>query len=154
MIDPQKVRMITGIAVYEKGPGRKELNDLQYGKAGYIFIKVLFSALAITVAYIIGFLIYSIHYMVDFLEGGSIKTEGVLIQFAIGYLVVLVIYISIMYRYYRNKYEKMEKHVELYRQKLGILEKYVEKKEREASNSGEQEAEAAEEGPKTGDELS
>ena len=41
MIDPKKVRLMTKLAVYEEGPGKKDLRINGYSKRTYVNIKQL-----------------------------------------------------------------------------------------------------------------
>ena len=41
MIDPKKVRLMTKLAVYEEGPGKKDLKINCYSKKTYVNIKQL-----------------------------------------------------------------------------------------------------------------
>ena len=50
MIDPKKVRLMTKLAVYEEGPGKKDLRINGYSKRTYVNIKQLESVIAITAA--------------------------------------------------------------------------------------------------------
>ena len=45
MIDPKKVRLMTKLAVYEEGPGKKDLRINGYSKRTYVNIKQLESVL-------------------------------------------------------------------------------------------------------------
>ena len=58
MIDPKKVRLMTKLAVYEEGPGKKDLKINCYSKRTYVNIKQLESIIAITVAYLLGLGLY------------------------------------------------------------------------------------------------
>ena len=58
MIDPKKVRLMTKLAVYEEGPGKKDLKINCYSKRTYVNIKQLESIIAVTVAYV---LLWNIH---------------------------------------------------------------------------------------------
>ena len=51
MINPKKVRLMTKLAVYEEGPGKKDLRINGYSKRTYVNIKQLESVIAITAAY-------------------------------------------------------------------------------------------------------
>ena len=54
MIDPKKVRLMTKLAVYEEGPGKKDLRINGYSNRTYVNIKQLESVIAIPAAYILG----------------------------------------------------------------------------------------------------
>ena len=61
MIDPKKVRLMTKLAVYEEGPGKKDLRINGYSKRTYVNIKQLESVIAITAAYILAMVLYCWH---------------------------------------------------------------------------------------------
>ena len=66
MIDPKKVRLMTKLAVYEEGPGKKDLKINCYSKRTYVNIKQLESIIAITVAYLLGLGLYCFGIYTDF----------------------------------------------------------------------------------------
>ena len=68
MIDPKKVRLMTKLAVYEEGPGKKDLRINGYSKRTYVNIKQLESVIAITAAYILAMVLYLHRYYVTRIE--------------------------------------------------------------------------------------
>ena len=70
MIDPKKVRLMTKLAVYEEGPGKKDLKINCYSKRTYVNIKQLESIIAITVAYLLGLGLYCFGIYTDIISQG------------------------------------------------------------------------------------
>ena len=70
MIDPKKVRLMTKLAVYEEGPGKKDLRINGYSKRTYVNIKQLESVIAITAAYILAMVLYCFGIYTDIISRG------------------------------------------------------------------------------------
>lgn len=58
MLNENKIKMMTKMAIYEKNQGRQMLKNARYYKGDYIALSVLKSTIATTFAYIIVFLMY------------------------------------------------------------------------------------------------
>lgn len=70
MINPKKVRLMTKLAVYEEGPGKKDLRINGYSKRTYVNIKQLESVIAITAAYILAMVLYCFGIYTDIMSRG------------------------------------------------------------------------------------
>ena len=58
MLNENKVKMMTKMAIYEKSQGRRMLKNARYYKSDYIALSVLKSTIVTTFAYIIIVLMY------------------------------------------------------------------------------------------------
>lgn len=130
MIDPKKVRLMTKLAVYEEGPGKKDLKINCYSKKTYVNIKQLESIIAITMAYILGMVLYCFGIYTDIISRGlSFPYQKYIVHAIILYFLLIIIDILCTRRYYTKVYEKMKKDIKQYDRNLYRLEKYIQKEE-------------------------
>lgn len=130
MIDIPKVRMMTRLSLYEKGTGKKELKMHRYSMRGYLSMKLLGSFFAVTVAYILGALLYMTrYYSVIMTEGLAFSYRGILKEILIVYAIVMVINLIITFVIQKKRYQKMMKNVKKYDKELFVLKKYLDKQE-------------------------
>ncbi len=133
MIDPKKVRLMTKLAVYEEGPGKKDLKINCYTKKTYVNIKQLESIIAVTFAYVLGILLYCFGIYTDIISQGlSFPYEKYLIYAIVLYVFILVIDFVVTRRYYSRVYEKMREDIKQYDHNLYRLQRYIQKEEDEA----------------------
>ena len=92
MIDPKKVRLMTKLAVYEEGPGKKDLKINCYSKRTYVNIKQLESIIAITVAYLLGLGLYCFGIYTDIISQGlKFPYQKYILHAMILYLIIIII---------------------------------------------------------------
>ena len=108
MINPKKVRLMTKLAVYEEGPGKKDLRINGYSKRTYVNIKQLESVIAITAAYILAMVLYCFGIYTDIMSRGlSFPYQKYIVHAVILYVIIVVLDIVCIRRYYTRVYEKM-----------------------------------------------
>lgn len=130
MIDPKKVRLMTKLAVYEEGPGKKDLKINGYSKKTYVNIKQLESVIAVTVAYILGMLLYCFGIYTDIISRGlGFPYQKYTVHAGILYFLIIIIDILCTRRYYTKVYNKMKEDIKQYDHNLYRLEKYIQKEE-------------------------
>ncbi len=130
MIDPKKVRLMTKLAVYEEGPGKKDLKINCYSKKTYVNIKQLESIIAVTVAYILGIVLYCFGIYTDIISRGlDFPYRKYIVHAIILYFVFIIIDILCTRRYYTKVYEKMKEDIKQYDHNLYHLERYIQKEE-------------------------
>lgn len=133
MIDPKKVRLMTKLAVYEEGSGKNDLKINCYTKKTYVNIKQLESIIAVTLAYILGILLYCFGIYTDIISQGlSFPYEKYLLRAIVLYVFILIIDFVFTRRYYNRVYEKMRENIKQYDHNLYRLQKYIQKEEDEA----------------------
>ena len=133
MIDPKKVRLMTKLAVYEEGLGKNDLKINCYTKKTYVNIKQLESIIAVTLAYILGILLYCFGIYTDIISQGlSFPYEKYLLHAIVLYVFILIIDFVFTRRYYNRVYEKMRENIKQYDHNLYRLQKYIQKEEDEA----------------------
>lgn len=133
MIDPKKVRLMTKLAVYEEGTGKRDLKINSYSKKIYVNIKQLESIIAVTFAYALGILLYCFGIYTEIISLGlSFPYSRYLVHAIVLYFLILIIDFIFTRRYYSKVYEEMKENVKQYDYKLYRLQKYIQKEEDEA----------------------
>ena len=127
MIDPKKVRLMTKLAVYEEGPGKKDLKINCYSKRTYVNIKQLESIIAITVAYLLGLGLYCFGIYTDIISQG-LKFPY---QKYILHAMIIIIDFVCTRRYYTKVYDKMREDIKQYDYNLYRLARYIQKEEKD-----------------------
>lgn len=115
MIKEEKVILMTKLASYESGKGKKDINILNYFRSDYIGFQILKSVIAATVSFFAVFAVYVFYnfedlmqdiYKMDLLSYG--KTVIIL------YLCVVGVYGVISYVVYASRYNKAKKSLRTY----------------------------------------
>ena len=122
MINEEKVILMTRMASYESGRGKKDITILNYFRGDYIGFQVLKSVIAATVSFVLLFAVYAFYnfetimqdvYKMDLLEFGK--------SIIILYLCVVGAYGVISYVIYASKYSKAKKSLKNYYNNLKRL---------------------------------
>ncbi|MGN0376508.1 MAG: hypothetical protein ACI4ED_02625 [Suilimivivens sp.] len=115
MINEEKVILMTKLASYESGKGKKDINILHYFRSDYIGFQVLKAVIAATVSFLAVFAVYAFYnfeilmqdiYKMDLMSYG--KTIIIL------YLCVVGAYGVIAYVVYASRYSKAKKNLRVY----------------------------------------
>lgn len=130
MIDATKVRMMTKLASYESGEGKKELKMHRYSKGTYLSLKQLESFFAMTLAYGLCALLYCSRYYTEIMTKGlAFSYREIFLHILIGYVILIVVNFIVTDRIVRRKYDTMLRHIEEYDKNLFALTTYLEKEE-------------------------
>ena len=122
MINEEKVILMTRMASYESGRGKKDITILNYFRGDYIGFQVLKSVIAATISFVLLFAVYAFYhfetimqdvYKMDLLEFGK--------SIIILYLCVVGAYGVISYVIYASKYSKAKKSLKNYYNNLKRL---------------------------------
>ncbi len=134
MINNRKVRLMTQLAIYEKGEGKKDFKLAKYYKTDYARFNVLKTALAVTVSYAIlcvFFALYKLQYILDNILTIDYKqigwtALGIYLGLMSFYLIVTLLGYSIKYSLSRKKlskyYRMLRKLKELYNEEDAYAE--------------------------------
>ena len=127
MINEEKIKLMTRVAIYEKNTGKDDLRINEFYKNDYVLLNNIMTRVSITIAFLA---IYATHagYMffnnlqnkvtVDYINLGK--------KYLIGYVVVLVIYSIISTYIYTKKYNQAQKRLLIYNKLLDKVYKYNE----------------------------
>lgn len=115
MVNEEKVILMTRLAAYESGKGKKDINILHYFRSDYIGFQLLKSVIAATISFFAVFAVYIFYnfetlvqdvYKMDLLAFG--KTIIILYLCAVG------AYGVISYAIYASRYSKAKKSLKTY----------------------------------------
>lgn len=132
MVNEEKVKLMTKLAIYESTKGKKQLNISKYYKRDYVRYNMFKTAVAATVAFILLLAIYVMLHMEELLlalNDMDILQEAE--KLGIFYLVYLVVYMLIARLVYAKKYENIKPNVIQYNHNLKKLKEMYEKEEKE-----------------------
>ena len=125
MINEERTRMMTRLALYETKQGRKELKITKYFPGDYVSAQMIWSFACGTVAFVIicGLAaLYNIETLM--LELFSMDSLLFARNILIGYIVFIGLYLGLCYVYISYKYNRYKKRVNRYLLKLKELYKH------------------------------
>lgn len=127
MLNEDKIKLMTGIAMFEKREGKAIFPANRYFQSDYISSRVLRSFFSYTLCYILCVLIWVL-YNVDMLLNASNLDEviGAAKTASLFYVIGLIVYLIITVYVYRKRYEYARRGMKVYVAKLKRLEKRYE----------------------------
>ena len=136
MLNEDKIKLMTKLALYEQGKGKESIKSNKYYKKDYVGLMMINTALTITFAYLLCvflWVIYKLDYLVDNIVLISIPTLGA--KLLMIYIIVLVIYMLISYVVYSVKYLKMQEDNIVYYEDLKDLYMIYRKEQKNKSEN-------------------
>lgn len=131
MLDKQKVKIMTDLALYEQNQGKEDLKINEYYRKDYAELHTICSIIWITLGYagVVGLVIFAAF---DFLVANISKALILAMVSGIvgGYLAVLIIYSLIAQYLFRQKHKEARERIRLYNNDLTELLKLYEKEKR------------------------
>lgn len=122
MLNEERVKLMTRMASYEAGEGKKNMNIGHYFRGDYIGMQVLKSIISATIAFGICFALYLFYYFEKMMQD---VYQMDLLQFAkkvlIVYLIVVIGYGVVSYIIYSARYKKARKSLKKYYNNLRKL---------------------------------
>lgn len=122
MLNEERVKLMTRMASYETGEGKKNMNIGKYFRGDYISIQVLKSIISSTISFVICFALYLFYDFENFME--NIYAMD-LVQFAkdvlVIYVVVTVGYALMTYIIFSVRYKNARKSLKKYYNNLRKL---------------------------------
>lgn len=137
MINEEKVKIMTKIAMYEQGKGRKYLPVSKYYRSDYIGLALIKNFFLVTIGYIMAIAAVAVYfgeYLMENLHKMDIVSLGIYI--IIGYVAALVGYSILTYIQYSVKYFKAKKSVKEYYTQLTELSKIYTREEKRSAGRG------------------
>lgn len=132
MVNEEKVKLMTKLAIYESTKGKKQLNISKYYKRDYVRYNMFKTAVAATIAFMLLLAIYVMLHMEELLlalNDMDILQEAE--KLGIFYLIYLIVYMVIARLVYAKKYENIKPNVIQYNHNLKKLKEMYEKEEKE-----------------------
>ena len=137
MINEEKVKIMTKIAMYEQGKGRKYLPVSKYYRSDYIGLALIKNFFLVTIGYIMAVAAVAVYfgeYLMENLHKMNLVSMGVYI--IVGYVATLVGYSILTYIQYSVKYYKAKKSVKEYYIQLTELSKIYTREEKRSAGRG------------------
>ncbi len=128
MVNEDKIKLMTKLAVYEQGEGKKTLPVMQYFQGDYIVFNVIKTFISITVAYGIILLMACVlgnQYLMENIHKMSI--EQIVGRVVFGYILVLAVYLTVALVVYTKRYSEAKRSAKKYYNQLKKLSSYYDK---------------------------
>lgn len=123
MLNEDRIELMTKMAAYENGRGKRDISVNEFFRGDYISFQVLKSALYCTVGFALVIAMYILYDLEGFLtDFYKIDITEFAKGIAMKYAVVLVIYLLISYCVYAYRYSRAKKHMRKYISQLRELE--------------------------------
>ena len=124
MLNEEKIRLMTGIAMFEKKAEKDVFPVTRYFKSDYVGGRLLRSFVMYTVTCVIGLAFWILYQIDDILNTMDLKVlwssaKYLVILYAAG----LALYLMITYHVYAERYDVAAKNMKIYQAKLRRLEK-------------------------------
>lgn len=137
MINEEKVKIMTKIAMYEQGNGKKYLPVSKYYRSDYIGLALIKNFFLVTIGYILiiaAIGVYNGEYLMGNIHKMNLVSMGVYIL--VGYVATLVGYSILTYIQYSVKYYKAKKSVKEYYSQLTELGRIYAREEKKTAGRG------------------
>lgn len=122
MLNEERIIMMTRMAAYESGEGKKNGAIGSYFRGDYIGLQVLKSIISATVAYFLVCGMYLLYHFETLLDGiYEMDLWGLARRAATAYIITVVVYALISYVVYSYKYGKAKKKQKAYMNRLRQL---------------------------------
>ena len=125
MLNENKVKMMTKMAIYEKNEGKKMLRNARYYKGDYVALAALKSTITTTLAFIIIVIMIAIsntETIIKQINSMDYATLGK--KIAVYYIISLIIYAIISGVYSAYQYDKSRSGIKRYFMRLNKLERF------------------------------
>lgn len=122
MLNEEKVALMTKMALYEQGEGRKSIPMSKYYRSDYLSLRLLNSVILVSVAYaLIGALVVLVNF--EWILENLVHMDLVLIgkRILISYLVAILLYAVLTYVIYAWRFKKCRKGLNEYNGNLKQL---------------------------------
>ena len=125
MLNENKVKMMTKMAIYEKNEGRKMIKTAKYFKSDYIAFGVLRTLITTTIAFII-MLVMGVLYNIDKIitDINNLDYSAIVTGIIICYIVMLILFSVIALIVYSRQYDNSRKGLKRYFLRLNKLERF------------------------------
>lgn len=137
MINEEKVKVMTKIAMYEQGEGKKYLPISKYYRSDYIGLALIKNFFLVTIGYLLviaAVAAYFGEYLMENIHKMNLVAMGIYI--VIGYVAALAVYSVLTYIRYSVKYYQAKKSVRKYYGELTELSKMYSREEKRSPGRG------------------
>lgn len=134
MLNEEKVKIMTELAMYEKGEGKKYLPVSRYYRSDYIGLALIKNFFLVTIGYALilaGLAAYFAEYLMNNIHKMNLVNLGIYV--ILGYVALLVFYSCLTYVQYSVRYHRAKKSVKNYYIGLTKLEKMYDREEKKTA---------------------
>ena len=131
MLDKQKVKLMTDLAIYEQNQGKEDLKINEYYRKDYAELHTICSIIWVTLGYagVVGlFGLAVLDYLLLNISKTLIITLG--LEIIGGYFAVLIVYSLVAQYLFRQKHKEARERIKFYNNDLTKLLKMYEKEKR------------------------
>ncbi len=131
MVNEEKVRLMTRLAMYEQSTGREDLEKGKYFKSDYVKYNCLKTLVSTTILYVVvvaAYIYYNMGELVTQLV--DIDLFSVAYKILIAYALVCIFFMVVAWFLYSYRYKKAKPHIIKYNQNLKKLIAFYENEEK------------------------
>ncbi len=124
MLNEDKIRLMTKLAMYEQNSGKKSIPVSKYYRSDYMSLKLINSSITVTVAYVIFLALIVLANVEGFVEGlvsPDMDIIGLGIKIVVGYVVVFLVNFVVSYIIYSKKFKSIRVELKNYNAELKQL---------------------------------
>lgn len=135
MLNEEKVKLMTKLAIYEQNEGKDDLPLSKYYRTDYLTLKMINSAIAMTVGYLVlllTILLVNVEEMLAKMVSIDILSMGKVLLLI--YAILFAINMVVTYFVYSYKFKKSRKNLNKYNDKLKELYTIYKREEKNNSN--------------------
>jgi len=131
MLDKQKVKLMTDLAIYEQNQGKEDLKINEYYRKDYAELHTICSIIWVTLGYVGVVGLFGLA-VLDYLLLNISKTLIITLGLEIigGYFAVLIVYSLVAQYLFRQKHKEAKERIKFYNNDLTKLLKMYEKEKR------------------------
>lgn len=131
MLDENRVKLMTRLALYEQTEGKEDFKISEYYKSDYIGMHVICSILWVTVGYVIAGVLVVLAGLEDLMAKMSMGLLVTLLIGAVaGYFVTVIVFAVVTRHIYNKKHQDARQRVKLFNHDLIKLLKLYEKEKK------------------------
>lgn len=125
MVNEEKVKLMTKLAIFESNEGKKQMPLCNYYKKDYVKLNVLKTIIFATIGYFLIVLGYFVVDMESLLSRfDKLNYKNIAILLIVGYILFILFYFLVAKVYYSKKYEKAKSNLTQYNSELKKLKEY------------------------------
>ena len=134
MLNEENVKIMTELAMYEEGEGKKYLPVSRYYRSDYIGLALIKNFFLVTIGYgliLAGLAAYFAEYLMNNIHKMNLVNLGIYV--ILGYVALLIFYSFLTYVQYSVRYYRAKKSVKNYYIGLTKLEKMYDREEKKTA---------------------
>lgn len=122
MLNEERIKLMTRMAIYEKREGKEMLPIGNYYKSDYVSLKMVTAGISITVAYALFIVLWGVSRAEYLMENIHVMDLAALVKkFAAGYFLLLIAYLLIAFIVYMRRYKAAKNSLKKYYRQLKEL---------------------------------